>query len=206
MDLLSKAIIAAVIIVIIIFAGYFAISHVSFGQQVTEAQATSLVLHDLQNSNPSAVINITNVTPSQFPGSWHILASIVTNATSPCPTYLIYSFDYPKYGFVSTVDNIYTSNCTVHGITPGKGYIIGAYPMAITESYLKNVSVVNNFISRYGFNNVVVTATYYNSTTFSGESYHGVWLVDYTAPNSNQTVEVLLSQVNGTVLSTRGAV
>lgn len=205
MDLLSKAAAAAVIIVVVIFAGYFAISHVSFGQQVTEAQATSLVLHDLQNSNPGAIINITNVTASQYSGSWHVVASIVTNATSPCPSYYIYSFDYPKYGFVYRVENTYTSNCVVYGTGSQSGYAIGSYPVAITDSYDLNLSIVSGFIGKYGLANVAVHATYYNTTVFYGKSYHGVWIVNYTAPSSGQYVEVLLSQLNGTALSTYGS-
>lgn len=204
MDLLSKTVIVAVAMVVIIFAGYFTLSHVSFGQQVSEAQASSLVFHDLQNSNPGAIINISNVTASTYAGSWHIVTSVITNSTSPCPSYFIYSFDYPKYGFVYRVDNTYTSNCNVYGITPGKAFDVGSYPVAITESYDQNVSAVRNFVSKYGFDNVVVTASYYNSTSFNGTNYSGVWLVSYAAANSNQTVEVLLSQVNGTVLSTKG--
>jgi hypothetical protein len=206
MDLMSKAILAAVILVIVIFVGYYAISHVSFGKQLTEAQASSLVFHDLQNSNPSAIINITNVTASRYPGSWHIIASIVTNATSPCPSYSIYSIDYPAFTFVNGVENTYTGNCTIYGRVPGTNYSIGSYPVAITDSYIKNISIVKVFVDRYGFSNVVVHATYYNSTNYNGENYTGVWLVEYTTPNSNQTISVLLSQQSGAVLSSSGSV
>jgi len=204
MDLLSKAILAAVVIVVIIFAGYFALSHVSFGQQVSQTEAESLVLHDLQNSNPGAIINITNVTPSQYAGSWHIVSSVVENATSPCPSYYIYSFDYPKYGFVYRVDNTYTSNCTIYGIIPGKSYTISSYPTAITESYISNISVIKAFVGKYGFGNVVVKALYYNYTSYLGVNYTGVWSVEYSAPGTNQTVSALISQVNGTLIMTSG--
>ena len=199
MDLLSKAVVAAVAIVVIIFAVYVALSHVSLGQQITEAQAASLVLHDLQNSNPGAAVNITNVTRSQYAGSWHILASVVTNATSPCPSYYIYSFDYPKYGFVYRVDNTYTSDCVVYGVV-GNSYPIGSYPVAITASYSRNITAVSDFVRSHGFNNVAVHATYYNSTTVSGSTYLDVWAVNYSYPSSNSSVIVLLSQQNGTVM------
>lgn len=204
MDLLSKSVITVVIAVLIIFVAYYTISHVTFAQPVTEQQASSLVLHDLENANPGAAINITNVTPSQYAGSWHILASIVTNATSPCPSYSIYSFDYPKYGFVYQVENKYTSNCVIYGIVAGKGYIIGSYPVAITASYNLNLSSVNNFIQKYGLTKIAVYATYYNKTTLSGKNYTGIWLVNYTAPNARY-VAVVLSQVNGTELSAYGS-
>ncbi len=201
MDLLSKVTLAVAVTILAVFIAYYAISHASLSQQVTEAQATSLVMHDLQNSYPDAVVNITNVTPSQYTGSWHILVSIVLNATSPCPSYYIYSFDYPKYGFVSRIDNTYTSNCNVYGT--GSGYAIGSYPVAITESYLlrNNLTALDGFINKYGFSNVVVRARYYNSTVFHGKRYAQVWVVNYTAVSSTQYIDVLLSQLNGTAVS-----
>ncbi len=205
MDLLSKAIVASAAIVIIIFAGYFTLSHVSFGQQISSTQASSLVLHDLQNANPGSAVNITNVTPSQYAGSWHILASVVANATSPCPSYYIYSFDYPKYGFVYRVENTYTEGCVVYGDTLANGRSIGSYPVAITDSYSLNLTSVNGFVSRHGFGNVVVHASYYPLLNLSGRAYTKVWLVNYTAQNPASYLDVVISQTNGTALSTYGS-
>lgn len=203
MDLFSKSILVAVILVVIIFIGYYALSHASFTQQVSKTEAESLFLHDLQNSNSGADINITNVTPSQYPGSWHIIASVILNATTPCPSYYIYSTDYPKFpSFTYTIDNTYTKNCAIYLSKVGNGYLISSYPVAITDSYLQNLSVVNDFISKYGYNNVVVHAHYYNSTYFYGQDFTNVWLVNYTTTTSRQYVEVLISQENGTSLST----
>lgn len=206
MDLLLKALIAAVAVMVLVYLGYYAISHVSFGPQVSKAQAESLVLHDLQNANPSGIINITNVTTSQYAGSWHIIASVVLNATSTCPSYYIYSFDYPKYGFVYRVDNTYTSNCIIYGTTPGVAFPIGSYPVAITQSYLLNLSIVNRFISRYGLQNVMVHASYYPRLDFYGTNYTSTWLVNYTSTTAGQYVSVLLSQANGTALNTHGTI
>lgn len=203
MDLLSKTIIVVAVIVIAVFVAYSLSKYVSFAPQVTEAQAESLVLHDLENANPGSVVNVTNATHSQYAGSWYIVASLVANATSPCPSYYIYSFDYPKYGFVYRVENTYTnyshSGCTIYGLTsPNRPYPIGSYPVAIAKSYLLNLSAVNNFVSRYGFNKVVVKAGYYDSIFFDNANYSKVWLVNYTAPGSSSYVSVLLSQTNGT--------
>ena len=207
MDLLSKSIIAAAFIVALIFAGYYVIGHVSFSRQVTEQQAVSLVMHDLQNSYPNALINITNVTPSEYPGSWHLLASIIFNSTSPCPSYYIYSFDYPKYGFVSRMENTYTSGCEVLG-SSGGGNAIGSYPAAITVSYeYRNYTVLGPFIEKYGFANVTAHATYYRFIDIPGWSCaisdcNNVWVVNYTASGPPQhSVEIFLSQVNGSVLA-----
>lgn len=207
MDLLLKSVIAAVFIVALIFAGYYVIGHVSFSRQVTKQQAVSLVLHDLQNSYPNALVNITNATPSEYSGSWHILASIIFNATSPCPSYYIYSFDYPKYGFVSRMENTYTSGCEVFG-SSGSGNAIGSYPAAITASYeSRNYTILGPFIEAYGFGNVTAHATYYQFIDIPGQrcatsNCNDVWVVNYTTPKSPQHgVEIFLSQVNGSVLA-----
>ena len=77
MDLLSKTIIGVVILVAIIFVLYYLQSNGVFGNySVTQSQAKTLVLNDLQNTFQNAVVNITNVSESQYKGSWHIIASL----------------------------------------------------------------------------------------------------------------------------------
>lgn len=200
MDIILKSTIIVVILIAIVFGGYYAINQVGLSQPITQAQAVSLVTSDLQKTIPNSVINITNVTPSQFAGSWHILASIVTNATTPCPSYFIYSFDYPKYSFVYGVVNIYTKNCVIYGLGQNKSYTISSYPAAIARSYNLNIKNVTNFVKYYGYGSVVVLANYYNKTTLLGRTYNSIWLVNYSAPSSNHSVYVLLSQFNGTAL------
>ena len=199
MDLFSKAVIFALVLIVVMFSIYQIESSARPASQVSAQQADSLVLHYLENTIPNSTINITNTTPSQYPGSWHITTSVITNYTSPCPSYLIYSFDYPKYGFVFRVDNTYTSRCQIYGTKSGNT-LVGSYPVAITLSYLDNISTVKSFISKYGFSNVKVNALYYNSTTYIGKKYSNVWMIDYTYPNATKNVSVLISQINGTVL------
>ena len=146
-------------------------------------------------------MNITNVTPSQFQGSWHIVASIVTSATSPCPSYFIYSYDYPQYGFVNRTENVYTDDCVINGFTNSTNYIISSYPVAITRSYMLDVPLVKQYVGIYGFNNTVVHASYYNSTSLYGTMYNNVWLVNYSAPTASYNVYVLLTQVNGNLVT-----
>jgi len=191
MDLLVKSIIVVIVVVAIFGAVFYLFSSGLLSQQITQAQATSLVYHDLQNTDPGAQVNITNVTPSQYAGSWHILASVILNATSPCPSYFIYSFDYPKYGFVYRIENTYTDDTT----------IIGSGPAAITWSYEENIPAVTSFVSKYGYSNVAVYATYHKSINYSGLNYSDMWLVEYTAPSANATLNVLISQLNGTSVS-----
>jgi len=199
MGLLSRAVIAVVIIVIILALVYLAVKYFGIGTHVTEAQAVSLVVSDIQNSNPGALINVTNVTASQFPGSWHILMSVVLNATSPCPSYYIYSFDYPKYGFVYRVENNYTSNCVVYGLIQNKSYIIASFPVAIVRAYSFNAS--KSFISTYGYQNVSAKASFYNKLLIKGINYTNVWEVIYNAPNANHTEYVFLTQSGGNLIA-----
>ncbi|MDE1822762.1 MAG: hypothetical protein KGI00_01680 [Candidatus Micrarchaeota archaeon] len=210
MDLLGKSVIAAIVILAILLAAYFLFLKNPFSQPVSKTEATSLVLSDLQNTYPGAVINITNVTPSDptvAKGSWHIIASVVTNATSPCPSYAVYSFDYPQYHFVQRVDNIYTAynaqsdSCTVYGFTSGSSYLIASYPVAIARSYSLNISQVRQFVQKYGYVSVSVHANYYSSTTFNMHNYTNVWMVQYTAPRANYSVYAILTQSDGSLVA-----
>ncbi len=200
MDLLSKAVIVAVVLVIIVVGAYYAFQKVFSQGTVTEPQAVALVTNYLQSHNPDAVINITNVTPSQFQGSWHIVASFINNPTTPCPTYLVYSFDYPKYGFVNRTDTIYTKNCTVYGLIGGTNYTIGSYPVAIVRSYSIGNKSITSYVSMVGYSNAVVHATYYPKFLFGGANYTKTWLVNYSAITSNQSLYAGISQVNGSLL------
>ena len=188
---------SAVVIVIILVAIYFVLQKIIPAEQVTQAQAAALIMSDLQNSYPNAVINITNVTPSRFRGSWHILASVIANATTPCPSYYAYSFDYPQYGFVYRVQNTYTSNCVIYGMQENNSYILSSYPVAIARSYNLTLPLVTNFVNAYGYRNVAANASFYSNYTVFGGRYNNVWLVGYGAPAANYSVYVLLTQIGG---------
>ncbi len=196
MDLLAKAVVVAIVIVIIIIAAYY-LTKQPVLPQVTKSQASSLILDYLRNNYKGSIINITNETPSTYQGSWHILASVISNATSPCPAYSVLSFDYPEYGFVSRVENNYTANCVVNGVVQNQSYLVASYPVAIARSHSLGIPSVNEFITKAGYSNVTVHATYYNSTNYSNITYSRVWLVDYTAKNIGYSIQVLLSQVGG---------
>lgn len=191
MDLLAKALIVVIAMVALFGAAFYLFSSGVFGRQVTKQQAVSQVYYYLQSANPGAQINITNVTPSQFTGSWHILASVVLNATSPCPSYYIYSFDYPKFGFVQDVQSTYTDNCSIYSGS-GNTLIIASGPAAITQSYDLHIPAVMDFVQKYGYSNVKVYADYYGSIGYTGVNYTDVWLVNYTSPRANSSVRVLV--------------
>lgn len=203
MDLLVKTGIIVAILVIVIFGFYYLESSGAFGAgQISKVDATTLVYHDLQNSFQNSVINITNVTPSQYSGSWHITAAVVQNATSPCPDYSVYSFDYPKYNFVYKTENTYTQGCTVYENGANQSSIIGSYPAAITKSYDMNITIVKNFVYKYGFSNVTVHATYMKTLNNSGKKYSDIWVINYTDPSKNNSIYVLMYESNGTLINT----
>ena len=199
MDLLLKSIIAMVVIIGIIFVAYFAISS-THTEYLTRSEAVSQVVDYLQNSNQGAVVNITNATESTSPGSWDVVATVITNATKQCPSYLAYYFDYPRYGFVNGTQTIYTSGCKVYGYNKSRTYIIGSYPVAITMVHLLNLSVVNKFSGEYGAN--VVVSAYYNKTSnVGGQEYNNTWTIRYSAPEASNSLYIVISQLNGTYIA-----
>lgn len=202
MDLLSKTIIGVVILIAIIFGLYYLQSTGVFGTtSVTQTQAKTLVLNDLQNTFQNAAINITNISKSQYAGSWHIVASVITNSTSPCPDYSILSFDYPKYNFVYNVENIYTQNCIIYEKGLNQSSIISSYPAAITKSYDSNLITLSSYIEKYGFDNVTTSAVYFKHLLYKKQNYTNIWEINYTTPKSNQVISILLYESNGSILS-----
>jgi len=201
MDLLQKVILAGVAVVILLVIGYFGVQSLHLGQQVTKQQAVSLVTNYLKNQNQNTVVNVTNVTPSTYPGSWHILTSVDFNATSPCPSYVSYSFDYPQYGFVYRVQNNYTSNCIIYGLEQNKSYILASAPLAIARSYNLSIPSVRNFVNTYGYGKVNVQAVFYNATILNSVTYNDTWIVTYSAPSSTSSVVVALTQAGGNLIT-----
>ena len=92
MNLVEATLVLVVIVLVAISILYLALSK-GVLNRVTESQAVQLVTSDLENKYPGGIVNVTNVTPSaRYPGSWHIVVSLVLNATSPCPNYVVYSY------------------------------------------------------------------------------------------------------------------
>ena len=112
-----------------------------------------------------------------------------------------YSFDYPKYGFVSTLVNNYTSNCVIYGFDQNKSYVFEFAPLAVVRSYDLGIPSVNSFVEKYGFSNVTVQAAFYNVLNVGGESQNDVWLVNYSSPKSNYSEFVALTQLDGDLIA-----
>lgn len=200
MGLITTVFILAVVIIVILVAAKLVIP--SGHQQVTTAEAVSNVTNYIMTSYPGAVVNITGVNSSQAAGSWNILASVVTNSTSPCPSYFVLSFDYPQYQFVARVQNNYTAYvnesgvwiCKIDGWQPGSQYQIPSPEVAEALSYNLTINQTRAFVGRYGYGNVEVHAGYFSSAVIDGVNYTDVYLVNYTSPGANHSVSVVLYQ------------
>jgi hypothetical protein len=199
MDLLARVAIAAVIVVVILVAVYYFVQN-NVASHISEAQAVDNVTLFLERNYSNAQVAVTNVTPSQYTGSWYVVASIVINATSPCPSYFIDSFDYPQFGFVPRTVNVYTSNCKIEGFSNNESFKIYNSPVAITRAYTLDIPALRNFIDTYGFQNVNVHTYFLNATQLSGLNYTNIWLVNYSATSAPNNTYALLYQLNGTLL------
>lgn len=196
MELLARVAIAIVIVVVIVLAIYYGLQTTL--PQNTQAQAYAWVKNWLNTTYPTANAAIINVTRSPLNANWwRVYASIVANATSPCPSYFIYYFDYPGYSFVNTTQNIYTLNCTIYGFPSSTPYLFSSPWTAITRSYMLGIPLIKNYVDSYGFKNVAVHASFFNKINAQGTNYTNVWLVKYSSNRTNGAVCVLLTQVNG---------
>jgi hypothetical protein len=205
MELLVRVIMFAVIAVVLLLAAYFMLSSTAI-HSITKQQAETQIINDLTNKYPNSEINIINTTPSSYSGSWEVVAAIVTNSTSPCPSYFVDTFEYPQFGFVNRTQNVYTSDCTIRGYSAGQEFNIYNSPVAITRAYMLDVPNVMDYILSFGFNNVTVHASLFNSTSLHGSDYMHVWLINYSSGRAGYYVYVVLSQPNGSLLNSYTAV
>ncbi len=191
-------------IIIVIAIALFAATTAVFNQaqpapkNITSGQAQQLVLTDVRAQNPSAVVSIVNVSPSTLvSGSWNIFLVVIYNATRPCPTLFIESFDYPATQLLPTTDNLYTSHCVVNEPPSTPSYVISSPYIASARSYNAS-SIVRGYVSTYGYNETVVHATFYQSMNASVTPLNvtagSVWLVNFSAGSSGYNQYVLLSQ------------
>ncbi len=201
MNLLTSVLIIAIVVVAIIFVAYYAYGLIygSSSQQVTEQQAESLITTDLQANYPNAVVNITNASPSSYSGSWHIVVSVVVNASSPCPSYFINTYDYPAFRFNPTPQNTYTTNCNIYVFSPSGAFKLGSAPVAIAWA-TRRVPSVAEYVSLFGASNVNAEATYAANATTGG-----TWSLVYSSASANYTAHALLADTNGTLLSSYNA-
>lgn len=197
MELLMRVVVLAVIVIAVFLAAYLIVTSISPMSSVTKEQAENLVVGDLMSKYPGAEINITNATSSIYPGSWEIIVGIIVNSTSPCPSYFVDTFEYPKFGFVNRTQNTYTGDCKIQAYSQGQRLYNS--PVAITRAY--NVSGVKDYLGAFGFGNVTVTARNYTAAKLQGTDYSSIWLVNYSSARASYNFYVVLSQLNGSILN-----
>ncbi len=196
MDLLGSVALIVLILIIVFTAGFILLRH-NTQTQLTSAQAVQLVINDLKSSNPGANITVINVSNSTLKkGSYNIALSIVYNATRPCPTLFIEEFDYPATGLVPSVDNLYTKNCIIYGLSTAPSYVISSPEIAIARSYNQGIKQITGYVSTFGYNETTVTAMFYpylnSNATNLGQSFYNVWFIKYKATAANYSVYAVL--------------
>lgn len=205
MDLLGKVAVIVVLLIVVFSAAIILTRHT--GQtQLTAAQAEQFVLNDLRSSNPGANVTVLNISNSTLKaGSYNIVLSIAYNSTKPCPTLFIEEFDYPATGLVPSLDNLYTKNCTIYGLSSAPSFVISSPEIAIARSYNQNVSTIIQYVNTFGYDNTAVSATFYpylnNTLTHQSQSYYNAWLINYDAKNANYSVYTIMYS-NGSVVET----
>ena len=169
---------------------------------LTQGQAQSLVLNDIKSQNPAATVAVVSVYPSTLTNnSWNIVSSVVYNATKPCPTLFIQSYDYPATGLQPSTDNLYTRGCVIYGLSTAPTYVISSPYIAIARASSSNSIAVTNYVANT--NPVYAYATFYANLSASitaltncsacNKSFSNVWLVNYTG-NSPSNLYVVLGQ------------
>ncbi len=193
MDLLARVGILIVIIVVI-FSAFILVFSNGAPQKLTQQQAVQTVLSDVQTGNPGAQVNVINVTGSRLENdSWSITLGVVYNATRPCPTLSIESYDYPATGLVPTTDNLYTSNCQIFSFSAAPYYVVSSAQIAMVKAHNSD-SNLRNYTKDFGYDSVNASAIFYSTLKLYGTTYQKIWLVNYTASNANYGVYDLLNQ------------
>lgn len=165
---------------------------------VSESDAKNWVLEDMRTKYPQAssleIISVDqNSTTSAGAKSYSIKGAAVLDSNSLCPERYHLYYDYPKSNFVTWTETI-VKNCAV---CTGQAQCIIAFPeQAVIASHTFNGTArVSQFITTYPA--AMPNATFYES--FNG--VQNVWLVKYTAPESSYSLLVLVSKVDGKIIS-----
>lgn len=170
-------------------------------EQMTQDKAVNFITQYMQVAYPGAQTSILEVKPED--GSWRISAQVVYGANTPCPNMSDIVYEYPAFGFVPRAENNITSNCELLSCKGIENCKIATAEEAIVASHTVNdVSEINSFIEQYGYNNIRVNATSYDSyfESKTNATYPSVWLVTWTSPNANYSIRLILNHTGGKVL------
>lgn len=206
MDLLLKALIIA-IVAIVIAAGAFILLQKVTSSSVTKAQAVQFVISDIKAHNQTANVSIINVSNSSAQKhSWNIIVAVVYNKERPCPIFQVESFDYPATGSQNQTDIPYTSytggTCVIYGLSDAPSYVISSPEIAIANSYISNYSTIRNYVNWFGYSNINVTAQFLvTNATSTNSSLTNVWQIDYKASDANYSEDVIMS-TSGSIINT----
>ena len=210
MDLLSKAVIAAVVLVVIAVVlisvkGIVPLHHT----QLNATTVSTLVVSDLQQAYPNATVKLLSANRSYSSNdSWSVTLLVVYGPRTPCPTIKVEDFDYPETGLLPTVTEVYSNYsdgmCHVYGLPnsalPYFSYTVTSPESAIDRAYNSDYPPLVQFINQNGFSNVTASASFLNKTTsVFGENYTNVWLVRYSSANTahNDSQYVLMNYSGG---------
>ncbi len=200
MELITKVGLAALIIIFIALAALLLKGFQHPRPALNATQAKNIVLADLYQGNPSGNFTILNVSPSAN-DSWRITVGAIYNGSTPCPTYLTESFDYPSVNLAPLVNNIYASDCTLHEISQnGSPFIyVPALAIASATSQARSGadSVLKNYLSAYGYNSTHTLAKFFTANPNPPSlSVYGkdLWIVNYTARAANYSLYVAISE------------
>ncbi len=199
MELLERVAILAIIIVVVIAGLVFLYGDSIKPAPLTESQAIQIVGSDIRAGNPAANITLISASNSTAENnSWNIIYSVAYNVTRACPTLQIEGFDYPATGLVPSIDNLYTQNCTIYGISDAPTYVISTPEIAIVRSYTIHNSTIDSYVSDYGYNNTYVYARFYQNLpaneTPNGANMSAVWVVKYSSPASAASEYAIMNQ------------
>lgn len=205
MGLFKSAAVAAVIIVLVIVGVIFIYGKSAQAAPLTESQAVQIVGSDIRAGNPAANITLISVSNSTTEkNSWNIVYSVAYNVTRPCPTLQIEGFDYPATGLVPSIDNLYTQNCTIYGISDAPTYVISSPEIAVVRSYTIHNTTIDNYVSDYGYNNTRVYARFYQNLpandTPNDLNMSAVWVVRYSAAGASTSEYAVMNQAGNALL------
>lgn len=200
MELLSKVAIVAVILIALSISAALLLRHSSQPSNITASYAKSFVLADLHQSAPTANFTVLNVS-SGGTNSWTVLVAASYNTTTPCPTYLTESFNYPGTNLAPTIDNIYISNCTVRQVPSSSGGEITLPVIAIGEATEQARSggdpLLLNYLQTHPLDSIYTRAYFYSSynSIVEGTRVNGsdIWVVNYTSKDANYSVYAVLN-------------
>ncbi|NYZ78917.1 hypothetical protein H0N99_02105 [Candidatus Micrarchaeota archaeon] len=170
-------------------------------QQVTQEEAVNFVVQHMQTDYPGAQTNVTEVKLQD--GSWRITSEVIYGANTPCPNMSIVVYEYPAFGFVPRAENNITNNCQLLSCKGIENCKIAMPEEAIIASHkLNNVPEINSFINEFGYNNIRVDATSYESyfESRTNATYPFIWVVRWTSPEANYSIRLILNQTGGKVL------